>query len=121
MSSSWQDLARVVAGRDFTVSKVRLKGSDISLEGDFELPPLARLSYDDQVFVASFVRAHGSIKDMEALFGVSYPTIKGRLNRIAQKLDFVEVKHVSEKDEVLGQLERGEITAAQAIERLGAL
>ncbi|MFV2021178.1 DUF2089 family protein [Micromonospora sp. LOL_023] len=44
---------------------------------------LAQLSVDDQVFVAAFVRLHGSIKKMERIFGVSYPTVKSRLNRIA--------------------------------------
>ena len=58
--------------------------------GLFELPRLALLSAEDQVFVAAFVRSHGSIKEMEQVFGVSYPTIKARLNRIAGSLEFVE-------------------------------
>ena len=41
---------------------------------------------DDQVFIGAFVRSHGSIKEMERLFGVSYPTIKNRLNRLSQAL-----------------------------------
>jgi len=118
MSSSWQELTALTGSQEFAVTKVRLAKSGISVEGDFELPPLARLPYEDQVFVAAFVRTHGSIKEMEGLFGISYPTVKGRLNRIAQQLDFVKVETVSSKDDVLAQLERGEITAAQAIERL---
>ena len=43
-------------------------------------------------FVTAFVRCHGSIKEMERIFGVSYPTIKARLNRITQMLDFVETR-----------------------------
>ena len=100
------------------VSKVRLKESGIGIEGSFELPPLARLSYEDQVFVAAFVRAHGSIKEMESVYGVSYPTIKSRLNRLSEKLKFVEVQTVADRDDVLAKLERGEISAAEAAERL---
>jgi hypothetical protein len=45
---------------------------------------------DDQIFITAFVRSHGSIKEMERVFGVSYPTIKARLTRIAASLEFVE-------------------------------
>ena len=117
MATSWQELTALTGLQEFTVSKVRLSNNGVTIEGDFELPPMARLSYEDQVFVAAFVRNHGSIKDMEGLFGISYPTVKGRLNRISQQLDFVKVETIASKDEILAQLERGEITADQAIER----
>ena len=50
-----------------------------------------RLRYEDQVFVSEFVRNYGSIKDMEKAFGISYPTVKNRLNRIIDQLQLVEV------------------------------
>ena len=83
------------------------------------MPPLAQLAAEDQVFVAAFVRSHGSIKEMEQVFGVSYPTIKARLNRIAAQLEFVETDPKPSRNEVLGRLERGEISAADAIRRIG--
>ena len=67
-------------------------GQDVAIEGRFEVPPLARLSAEDQTFVAAFVRCHGSIKQMEKFFGVSYPTIKNRLNRIGALLPFAEIE-----------------------------
>jgi hypothetical protein len=79
---------------------------------------LAKLGMEDQVFVAAFVRSHGSIKQMEQLFGISYPTVKNRLNRIAEKLKFVEITLAEDSSDILAQLERGEITAKEAIERL---
>ena len=54
----------------------------------------ARPPADDQIFVAAFVRCHGSIKQMEKFFGVSYPTIKNRLNRIASSLEFVDTDKI---------------------------
>ncbi|MDD5082888.1 MAG: DUF2089 family protein, partial [Dehalococcoidales bacterium] len=84
----------------------------------FDLPPLARLPAEDQVFVMAFVRADGSIKEMERIFGVSYPTIKSRLSRITGQLQFVETFPSSPKQDVIAALERGEITAEEAIERL---
>ncbi|MBD3321777.1 MAG: DUF2089 family protein [Chitinivibrionales bacterium] len=55
---------------------------------------------------------------MEQSFGVSYPTIKSRLNRIASQLQFVEVRQMKSAHEVLTQLEQGEISASEAAERL---
>jgi hypothetical protein len=121
MPNEWHDLTDLTGDRDFVVTGVRLKDSGITIDSEFELPPLARLRYEDQVFVGEFVRSHGSIKQMEKAFGVSYPTIKNRLNRIAAQLQLVqvEVEPTAESSaEVLDLLDRGEITAEEAAERL---
>ena len=116
--ADWSELTGLTQGAPLVVERVRLSGREVAVEGSFELPPLAALAAEDQVFVAAFVRSHGSIKEMERLFGVSYPTIKNRLNRISQKLDFVTVEPVPSTNEALELLERGEITVEQAVERL---
>jgi hypothetical protein len=117
----WQELTAVTGGAPLVVERVRLAARDIVIEGAFALPQLARLSAEDQVFVAAFVRSHGSIKEMEQIFGVSYPTVKARLNRIAGQLEFVDTDPKplpSEQGAILNRLERGEITAAEAIAQL---
>ncbi|MFI6503950.1 DUF2089 domain-containing protein [Nonomuraea typhae] len=114
----WQELTNLTRGRPFHVERVRLAGNGVAIEGEFELPQLAQLSVEDQVFVTAFVRCHGSIKQMERIFGVSYPTIKSRLNRIAQMLDFVEVDPAPPPGEVIDRLRRGEITTEQAVAEL---
>jgi hypothetical protein len=116
--SDWQELSRLTQGQPVVVERVRLAGKDVAIEGAFELPQLARLNGEDQVFVIAFLRSHGSIKEMEQVFGVSYPTIKARLNRIAGSLEFVETNPAPPRGEVLERLKRGEITAAAAIEEL---
>jgi hypothetical protein len=115
--SQWHDLTDLTGERPFTVTSVRLEDG-ITISGAFELPPLAGLRYEDQVFVSEFVRCHGSIKYMEKAFGISYPTVKNRLNRVVQQLRLVEVEQVTAHDEVFEMLERGEITVQQAAERL---
>ena len=119
MQIGWNELTRISQGSPVVVERVRLVGRDISVEGNFEVPPLANLSGEDQIFVAAFVRSHGSIKQMEQLFGVSYPTIKNRLNRIGGQLKFVDCGPLTSRDEVLSQLERGELSVEQALEMLG--
>ena len=101
------------------VERVRLADSGIAVEGEYELPPLARLSAEDQVFIMAFVRCHGSIKEIERIFGISYPTVKNRLNRIGEALDFVKVEQATGAGDVLGRLERGELTPGEALEELG--
>ncbi|MBV9793429.1 MAG: DUF2089 domain-containing protein [Actinobacteria bacterium] len=114
----WAELTELTRGQEFMVERVRLTGSGIAVEGQFEPPQLAQLSPDDQVFVAAFVRAHGSIKEMERIFGVSYPTIKSRLNRISGRLDFVDVEPAPNRADVVDRLRRGEISAEQALAEL---
>ena len=126
MSKEWQELMAMTRGLPITVERVRLVDKDIAIEGSFELPYLARLPFEDQVFVAAFIECHGSLKEMERTFGISYPTVKNRLDRIARQLEFAEVLPLQTTDEptvdttgeTLDRLEKGEITAQEAIERL---
>jgi hypothetical protein len=118
MAKDWQELTKMTQGKPVTVERVRVADSGIAIEGSFTLPPLANLSAEDQVFVMGFMRCGGSIKEMEGMFGISYPTVKNRLNRIAGQLEFVEIVRTSPREEVLAELERGEISADEAIRRL---
>jgi hypothetical protein len=117
----WQELTHLTEGQPVVVERVRFRDNDIAIEGSFELPQLARLDLEDQVFVIAFVRSHGSIKEMERVFGVSYPTIKSRLTRIADSLDFVDMNPSPSKAEILARLQGGELTAEGAIRELEAL
>lgn len=128
--TDWQELTRLTQSEPLIIERVRLAGKDIAIEGRFELPQLAaRLSSDDQVFVTAFIRCHGSIKEMERIFGVSYPTIKSRLNRISQSLEFVETDVAptqadirnTTRNTIMDRLKAGEISAVDAIRELEAL
>jgi hypothetical protein len=123
-SQDWQVLTELTQGRPLVVERVRLLDREVAIEGAFELPRLAQLAAEDQVFVAAFVRSHGSIKEMEATFGVSYPTVKARLNRIAEALEVVEVEigpdPARRRAQVLERLGRGEISADEAVAELEA-
>ena len=118
MPSDWQELTQFTGAAPIVVERVRLANRDISIEGSFELPPLARLPAEEQVFIMAFVRSHGSIKEMERLFGISYPTVKNRLNRISASFELVETDVVPSHTDILEELERGEITPEEAIERM---
>lgn len=122
---NWKELTDLTGGASLVVERVRL-ASGIAIEGPFELPLLAQLPVEDQLFVVAFVRSHGSIKEMERLFGVSYPTIKARLNRLAERLGpalEVEVPPSTPappdaRHAVLDRLQRGEISVQDALKEL---
>jgi hypothetical protein len=120
-ASDWQELLRIAQGGSLVVERVRFPEKQITVEGEFTLPELARLSLEDQVFIVAFLRSHGSIKEMEQTFGVSYPTIKARLNRISGQLQFVETDPSPSRAEILARLKAGELTAEEAIRSLEAL
>ncbi|KPK62102.1 MAG: hypothetical protein AMK73_06760 [Planctomycetes bacterium SM23_32] len=104
-------------GKPMTIARFRCEACDVTVEGTFEVPPLGRLTLPDQVFVASFVRAHGNIRKMEGLYGISYPTVKNRLNAIVRELD-AALQGPEDPGLVLDRLARGDITVAEALRML---
>ncbi|MGE4585608.1 MAG: DUF2089 domain-containing protein [Sphaerochaeta sp.] len=120
MEHGWQRLLAMTGGKQFTIQQIHIPEDNITIEGDFGLPPFAQLSMEDQIFIAAFLKTHGSIKQMESIFNISYPTVKNRLNSIARRLDIVDVSiDVSNPvSSILDRLEQGDITVDQAIEEI---
>lgn len=73
--------------RPLSIERMVCRDCGLAVEGDVEVGALGQLDLEDQVFVIAFLRSHGSLKRMESLFGISYPTVKNRLSRIVQQLD----------------------------------
>lgn len=110
----------MISGKRFLIKKIHIIEDDIDIEGNFDTPPLAQLTMEDQIFVAAFVKTHGSIKQMESIFGISYPTVKNRLNSIAGRLDIldIEIEIKEPVSTILDRLERGEIDTDQALKEI---
>ncbi len=119
MTGDWNEVMDFARGERVVVERVRVERRGVVLEGRFELPPLAELSFEEQTFIIAFIRSHGSIKEMEKLFGISYPTVKNRLNGLSSKLEFVEINPPPSSSEVLDRLENGEIGIEEALGELG--
>lgn len=112
----WSYLLNIADGKTICVERVRIAEDDVVIEGKLEPPPLAQLSTADQVFIAVFMKSHGSIKKMESCFGISYPTVKKRLDKIASSMEFVNISTGDDLvDDTLDRLEKCEITASEAI------
>lgn len=110
--------------KDMTVTRLVCDECNIRIEAMFEMPALAKLSPEDQLFVTAFVHSHGSIKQMEKFFGVSYPTVKNRLASISSQLDPIDElddKQIdsAQYEKILDQLSTGEISVDDAIDQFG--
>ena len=95
------------------------------LAGEFPAPALARLAPEHQTFVETFVRCRGVIRDVERALGISYPTVRARLDAAVDALEVVlaaeperEALLGERRRAVLEQVEEGLLTPEEAAERL---
>src|SRR5947209_2433602 len=109
---------------ELTVARLHCRSCGTAVEGSFSLGPLQRLSQDQIQFVEAFIRNRGSLKDLGAEFGMSYPTVNNRLNDILIALghsDRVKVPEPAEssvsrerKREILTRVRDGTLSAVEA-------
>lgn len=85
-------------GRPLAVKRLTCGACDTEVEGLYQLPALASLARADQDFSAQFIKASGSLKEMARLLGVSYPTVRNRLDEIIGKLTQIEVEQEQQHD-----------------------
>lgn len=88
-------------------------------EGKFDIPVLLKLPEDDLKFILDFVKCSGSLKEMANQQGVSYPTLRNRLNELIEKIESLHIPQQKEsKTEILELLEQGKISAKEAAKML---
>lgn len=91
-----------------------------SIKGGFGLPELACLNEDEDQFLKVFLSARGNIKEVERCLGISYPTVKSRLEAMLSKLGLSQLQSEVKRRrlEIVEKLEKGEIAAQEAIKLL---
>ena len=119
-----------VCGERLSITKLGCPKCSTSIEGDFQPCEFCRLPEEDLVFVKVFIKCRGNIKDVEKELGISYPTVRGKLDAVIRSLGFevtakevVQEREVKDaaRNEILDQLSKGEITAKEATEKLKKL
>ena len=113
-----------VCGSTLKVQVLQCPSCNTRIEGSFE-PPQSRILYlskKDLDFVEIFVRVRGNIKEMEKALGVSYPTVRGMLDGVIEKMGYPARRNVDPKKrkEIIDRLEKGEISADEAASLLKA-
>ncbi len=81
-----------------TVKRLHCEACETEVEGLYPLPPLSNLETEEQTFILEFVKASGSLKEMAKLMGVSYPTVRNRLNEIIENIQALEIKQGTENE-----------------------
>ncbi len=113
-----------VCGHTLHVTRLKCSHCGTSIEGEFELPLLARLSREHQLFVITFLRAEGKLNKVQEVLGISYPTARARLLEVVKAMGFeVEAPAAGRppkgrRMEILEDLAAGKISVDQAIEKI---
>ena len=110
-------------GGELTISGLQCHACHTRIESQYSTCTFCRLSQQDLDFIEIFVKNRGNIKELERELGISYPTVRNRLNAVIAELGY-EVRgdaptsdESSEKRrEILKQLDEGEISAEEAAE-----
>lgn len=90
------------------------------IENEFELSKFDYLDKEEISFVETFLKCRGNIKDVEKELGISYPTVRAKLDDVITSLGYVVDKKISNNNssEIIDKLEKGEITAEEAVNML---
>ncbi len=116
-----------VCGEKLSITKLGCPKCSTAIEGDFQPCEFCRLPEEDLEFIKVFIKCRGNIKDVEKELGISYPTVRGKLDSAIRGLGYeVPAKEtikenedkVNARNEILDQLSKGEITPKEATEKI---
>lgn len=111
-----------VCGESLEVAKLHCPSCQTTVEGRFTLDRFARLNRDQVQFLEAFLRARGVIKDVEEALGISYPTVRGRLDEVLRALDLSDdrERERERRRTILADLSDGKLSSEQAMAMLAA-
>ncbi len=114
-----------VCGQNTEVTSISCSGCGTRIEGHFQLCRFCRLTEEQKSFIETFIKCRGNIKEVEKELGISYPTVKNRLEDAANALgysnaqdSFMEAEMPGRRKEILDRLEDGEISVEEALNLL---
>ena len=118
-------------GGNLDVTELTCPSCETVIRSRYAPCPFCRLAPQSLHFLETFVQCRGNIKEMERALGISYPTVRGRLDAVIRELGYeIEAETEPEVDEagiaaqrkeILDQLDQGEIAASEATKRLADL
>ena len=124
-----------VCSNELAVTRLHCRSCGTTLEGDFSVGRFGRLNRDQLTLLESFLRSRGNLRDMERELGISYPTVRSRVEALVRALGFGPRSDADEPDEpatdpatagrsredILQALARHELTADEAAAAIRAL
>jgi hypothetical protein len=112
-----------VCGETLTVTRLYCRTCDTTVEGHFTLGRFYQLTPEQMAFVETFIRCEGKLTRVQEELGMSYPTVRSRLNDVIRALGY-EVSESKpeispeERRSILEQLASGEISSQEAVQLL---
>jgi hypothetical protein len=125
-----------VCSGELAVTRLRCGSCGTTLEGEFSVGRFARLTRDQTALLESFLRSRGNLRDIERELGISYPTVRARVEALVRALGFgpradddaaIDEPALSgepvrqTRESILERLARREITAEDAAAAIRAL
>ncbi|AKA68874.1 DUF2089 domain-containing protein [Clostridium scatologenes] len=108
-----------VCSSKLLISKLKCSKCNTVIENDFEMSKFEYLSEEQLKFIEVFLKNRGNIKDVEKELGISYPTVRSKLDEVIISLGYKVAKEPSvDKKKIVDMLDKGEITPDQAIKML---
>jgi hypothetical protein len=108
-------------GNETEVTKISCNECGTTIEGHFQLCKFCKLSAEQKTFIDVFIKCRGNIKEVEKELGISYPTVKNKLEDVAGALGYKsepEPATSNKRKEILDMINKGEISVVDAVEML---
>jgi hypothetical protein len=107
-----------VCSGELQITRLHCRACGTALEGEFGVGRFGRLDRDQLALLESFLRSRGNLKEMERELGISYPTVRGRVDALVRALGFGEAEaDVPGDDETWAMDEAAEATASADVAR----
>lgn len=111
-----------VCGGKLKIKKLQCNGCHTVIENDFSFSKFDLLTAEQIKFVETFLQCRGNIKDVEKALGISYPTVRGKLEEVNEVLGLSDKNHEEiTRNNIISKLEAGEISSDKAIELLNQI
>jgi len=98
------------------VTEIHCKKCDTTIRSEFDLCKFCKLSEQQKYFIEVFIKNRGNIKELEKELGISYPTVRNKLDEVVFALGYKveQQKPLANQKEILEKLSRGEISKDEA-------
>jgi hypothetical protein len=123
-----------VCSSELAVTRLQCRSCGTSLEGDFSVGRFGRLTREQLTLLESFLRSRGNLREMERELGISYPTVRSRVEALVRALGFgpradaddaddpvTEPAAARTREEILEAVARHEMSAEDAAAAIRAL
>jgi hypothetical protein len=101
-----------------TLTRMSCECGRLLLDGEVHVPPLARLSGEERQLAEELILCGGNLKSLAGRFGITYPTLRKRLDNMIETLESERRRDREQIDRILAQMEKGDIDPEQGLQRI---